>query len=226
MAFDWSKLIGPAIGAGAAIGGSILSGKAANKQSERQWELIQQEMARRNMLQGMIAPQLLRATGIRNPQQLRSYSQAIGGSVPQIGQQPAGMVPSTPSSTASKVMGGVGTGIGAAGALGLGALGGPPGLIGGAALTLGSKLVGKIGQGRRTADTLTDPETGAEGILNNVLKNPNASLQELQQAYAAYQQAISAYRSAGGNQRKVADQSMSNMPLQETIRRRLAELGG
>lgn len=242
-----SPWIPTAIGAGATLLGGALQGRSANQASERQWELLQQEMARRNQLQGMIAPQLLHAAGIRNPAQVANYSRIIGQ--PSGGQLQQGVstggAPTAGSGATSKVLGGVGTGLGIASMLpatsiaatnsgvgslaaqGLGALGIPSAAIPfiGPAILGGSIAASQIGKGRRTANTMTNPKTGAEGQLVEALRNPQTDVETFKRAYDAYQQSLAAYRQKGGNYAKVAEQSLANQPLQQTIAQRMRELG-
>src|SRR3990170_3990992 len=90
MAFDWKSLISPGIGAAAVLGGTALSNRSACKQSEREWALNEQERQRRNMIQGMAAPSMLRAIGYRDPAQIKQMTQQIGGAAAGGGAPPDG----------------------------------------------------------------------------------------------------------------------------------------
>jgi hypothetical protein len=121
MAIDWGKILPAGIGVGATLLGSKLSADAANKGSEREWELIQQEMARRNAIQGQMAPTLGRALGMRNPATLQRFQSTLSGQpsgYPGTGGGGTTQVPPTPTSGTSKTLGAVGTGLGVAGAAG------------------------------------------------------------------------------------------------------------
>lgn len=125
---------------------------------------------------------------------------------------------------ASAIPGALGLG-GGAGILGLGAATIP--VLGGL-LAGGAYAANKIGQGRRTANTATG-EGGFERNFNDALARISAgqgTLADLQAARQQYEQGANAYIGAGGNQRKVGQQSLNNQDLQETYRRLLAQLGG
>lgn len=232
MAFDFKSLIGPAIGAGATILGSQLQGNAANQNSQRQWELLQQEMQRRNMLQGMAAPSLLRGLGYRNPQQISQMSSQIGGNPSGYGGTSAApaSIPSTPSSIPSKVLGigGAAAGAGipiAASLMGYGALGGPLGLAVGGIGALGSMALNKIGQGRRTANQFVGAVENPFGQELAQASRGEIGKDQLVNDYQNYLNQEKAWEAQGGNQAKVAKQSLNNQALQQTIRTLLTQYG-
>ncbi len=212
------------IGGGFGLLGSYLTARPQNRYAEQQRELQQAEMARRNQMQGQMAPMLAHWMGIRNPQQIRQYQQAaLGNTPPQQQQAAGGGAESTP--TASKVLGAAGAGLGVAGALGIGGAAVPflgPALLGGA------YAAKKIGAGRRAANQAT-ADSGYEGQLKNTLEQMSAqggSLQDLEQAYQQYLAATQAAMAAGGNRKKVAQQSLANQPLQGTYQTLRRQLGG
>ena len=186
-------------GLGASLGGNILGARSQNQGSERQWQLLQQELQRRNMLQGMIGPQLLRSAGIRNPQQIAQMTRQIQGVPGANGfDSPDVQVPRTPNSVGNTIGGSI--------------LGGP--VVG--------ALANKIGHGHRTANVFVD-----------TVENPTAqqmmgasSLEELQRAYQSYQQQAQAWIAKGGDNAKVAQQSLNNPKLQQTIDALFQKFGG
>lgn len=284
---DYSKLIVPGISAAAVLGGNAMQARSANKSSEWQRQMAEAEMRRRNMLQGMAAPTLLRGLGYRNPADIQRMTQQIGS--PMTGGSSAPVQSGGGGSTLGKVASGVSQGVGAlgtasslgllggaaaptaaslglaagaplaagstAGALGLGTAnagmmlgggastaagsGGLLGTLGGLASNpftiagagiLGAGLLAKhyIGQGRKQADKATG-DGGYEGQFRNTLTDMSAhggDVSALEQAYQQYMNAIEAERRMGGNHAKVANQSMSNQPLQQTYATLHRQLGG
>ena len=251
-----------AVGAGASILGSVMQGKAANKGSERKWELLAEEMKRRNALQGILAPQTLHALGYRNPADIEQATNVIRVG-PASGSPMGAPPPSSAPSTAGKVLGAAGTGLGIAGAAGgaglLGSLapatkvglgitgtaagaGGVPGALGlgggagmlglGAATipVLGGLIAGgayaanKIGQGRRTANKMTQggPQEQFEAEMGQA-----RTAAELDAAYQKFMSSVNQWKAAGGNSAKVADQALNKTPvLWQTYETRRRELGG
>ncbi len=63
---------------GLGIAGSMLGARAHNQPEKWRQKIIEQEMARRNMMQGMAAPSLLGSLGYRNPSRISAMSQQIG----------------------------------------------------------------------------------------------------------------------------------------------------
>lgn len=139
---------------------------------------------------------------------------------------------------ATKVgLGVTGTAAGAGGVPGALGLGGGAGLLGLGAATIpvlggliagGAYAANKIGQGRRTANKATGGG-GFEDQFRQVLERAaagQAGLQELQQARQAYEQAAQAWIGAGGRQRTVAEQSLSNEPLHQTYQTLIRQYGG
>lgn len=206
--FNWTQLIGPA----ATLGGQFLTNrsnqamsKAQLAQQEHQFEVTQgnkqAEVNRRNMLFGAASPMLLRNLGY-NPSQINPMVARFNQ--PEMLGRPAGNYGSpngyaTPQSTASKVIGGIGKGLGVAGAVGgaaglmgaslpfLGALG-PIGAIGAGALGV-AKLVNKIGEGRRTANMATNVgglQNNFENYLKQVGSDPSIPEAQKWQLYKQY----------------------------------------
>lgn len=241
-----------AVGAGASILGSVMQGKAANKGSERQWELLAEEMKRRNAMQGILAPSTLHALGYRNPADIEQATNVIRGG-PAMGGNTMGAPPQPGSSTAGKVLGAVGSGLGIAGtAAGLagkigggaaigtlnpatGALvAGGKGVLGlltnpwtagiGAAILGGAYAANKAGQGRRTANKMTQggPQEQFEAEMGQA-----RTAQELDAAYQKFMSSLNQWKAAGGNSAKVADQALNQTPvLWQTYETRRRELGG
>lgn len=93
----------------------------------------------------------------------------------------------------------------------------------------GAYAANKIGQGRRTANKATG-DGGFEDEFNDALAWISAgqgSLEDLRQARQNYEQAANAWIAKGGNQRKVAEQSLyKNDPLHQTYQTLLRQLGG
>lgn len=202
-------------GVGSDILGAILQNSQMNKQNQRiqdaqnrLYGLGDQENSIRMSLMGNALPQMGQTLGIPGLGQL-------GAQYARIGAQPSpytnatGAVPSVP-------------GMSAAGKIGMAAMG------------LGPLLVAnKFGAGHRTADTATG-EGGFEQVFGqrmaDIVKQRDAgdkagAAKALQQAYLDYQQATNAYRGKGGNYRKVAEQSLTNQPLQQTYRSIAQSLG-
>ena len=238
---EWLKQY--ALPAGVQFGLGTLGNRMASGPSREQnaWERqkYEEEQRRRNLMQSYAAPSMFKALGYQ-PDQIPGMTQQVRGS--QLGGSStgnAGMVPQTQGSTASKALGGVGTGLalgsmvpGGAGAIGAGL--GALGIGAGAIPFIGPALLGaglaanKIGQGRRTANTATG-EGGFERNFTDALtriSSGQGSLEDLQAARQQYEQGANAYIGAGGNQRKVGQQSLNNQDLQETYRRLLAQLQG
>lgn len=236
MAFDWAQLIAPAVGAGATILGSKLQGNAANQANDRNWQIYQAEAARRNAVQSAMAPQLLAQAGYRNQNDISRVQNALGGGS-GFGMQSSGLgtVPtSTPTSTASKVLG-IGGALGSAGAgigslLGVSALGGPVGLAIGGAGALGSIVADQFGKGRRTANEFVkgveDPfgKQQLAQVSAEAQSNPQQALQDLNSAYQNYINQVHAWQAQGGKQALVANQSLQNPLLQQTIDRLYQQL--
>ena len=224
MPFDYRSLIPAGIGAGA----SILGGALQNRSRNRDWELYQQELARRNQLQGMAMPGILRAVGYRDPQQIAQMQLQVSGEQP-LGASGANVVPSTPGSTPGSTLGKT---LGAGGAgLGIASLAGFGGPIGGLAaggLILGGKVADQFGKGRRTANQATGGG-GFETVFADALAKAargEISLADLQQAKQNYDNQANAWIAQGGNNEKVARQSMSNPQLQSTYATLMHQLGG
>ena len=68
-----------AAGAGLDIGGAIIGANSANQSANRQWQLIQSELARRNGIQSGLAPGLMTSAGITDPTARASMVNAISG---------------------------------------------------------------------------------------------------------------------------------------------------
>ena len=68
----------PGIKAGLGALGGWLSARAKNKPEDLRQRIIQQELARRNMFQGIGAPSLLYSLGYRNPRTIRTMTSRIG----------------------------------------------------------------------------------------------------------------------------------------------------
>lgn len=203
-------------GVGSNVLGAILQNSQMNKQNQRisdaqnrLYGLGDQENSIRMSLMGNALPQMGQTLGIPGLGQL-------GAQYARIGAQPSpyanatGAVPSVP-------------GMSAAGKIGAGLIGGPVGLL----------AANKFGAGRRTADTATDPG-GFEQVFGqrmaDIVKQRDAgdkagAAKALQQAYADYIQATNAYRGKGGNYRNVAEQSLTNQPLQQTYQSLARSLG-
>mgnify|MGYP001275643153 CR=1 FL=1 len=231
MAIPTSAWLPAAIGAGATLLGSGLQQKSANAQSAWQKDLIQQEMARRNAIQGQMAPQIGYSLGIRDPQKQQQFQNVMSGApgaysgTAATGNATTGNatpVPSTQGSKSSAILGAGSVGAGLAGAAGILPFAGP---IGGA-LALGSLAASQIGKGRRTANVATG-SGGFENEFGKKLATISAGqggLPELQQAYNDYMQNVNAWRAMGGNHAKVAEQSLQNQPLQNTYQTLLQQL--
>lgn len=224
MAYDWQSLIPYGVQFGLGTLGNRMATGPIREQNEWQRQQYEQERQRRNLMQSFAAPSMLKALG-HQPEQIPGMTQQVRGNPPLgSGSTGNGMVPQAQDSRAGKILGGASAGLGAAGVLGLSSMAGPLGLAAG----LGSLAVSQIGKGRRTANMATGNE-GFEGQFRGVLERAargEASLQELQAARQAYEQAIQAWQSQGGNHAKVAGQSLQNQPLQQTYQTLLSQLGG
>ena len=240
------KWLPAAAGAGATVLGSVMQGKAANKNSDRQWELLAEEMKRRNQMQAMLAPSTLHALGYRNPSDIEQATSVIRGTPSPMS---AGAPPPGPQgSTAGKVLGAASTGLGVAGAIGsavskpaiaggflpvfgggkaasvLGALGGPVGMGIAGAGALTALAANKSGQGRRTANKMTQggPQEQFEAEMGQA-----RTAAELDAAYQKFMSSLNQWKAAGGNQAKVAEQALNKTPvLWQTYNQRRSELGG
>lgn len=251
MAFQWTDLIAPGIGAGTQVLGTTLRNKAEQAMSKEQlaqraheFDVTQgnrtAELGRRNMLFGMAAPNILRNVGYNPKSELATKflgklntpeTSGVAGTPGYAGGY-GGPTKPAPSTT-SKILGAAGTGLGIAGALGgtslgaslgLGALGGPVGLAAGGALALGSKLVNKIGQGRRTADLVTGPG-GIQSNFNNRLKQIDAMNmpedQKWQLRTDAFKELVPqalSFAQQGDTQRKVIDQMFQGINFGNPLR--------
>ena len=89
-----------AAGGGLDILGSVLGGNQANQAANRQWQLIQDELARRNGIQAGMAPGLMTSAGITDPAQRASMMGAFSGQ--SVGE--GGMGGVQPSTSSSNVM--------------------------------------------------------------------------------------------------------------------------
>ncbi len=76
------------IGAGLDLGGAILGANSANQSANRQWQLIQSELARRNAIQSGMAPGLMTSAGITDPAQRAQILGATSGQ--SVGESGAG----------------------------------------------------------------------------------------------------------------------------------------
>ena len=240
MAYDWTQLIAPGIGAGAQIlGQKIATGanQAVSREQiaeqQRQFNanmaLKQQEVARRNQMSAVAAPMALRALGYRDPQQIAQLQQQFAQQpkAPTLGMSTSGggggvMSPATQSSTAGKTLGAIGTGamlassipsVSSAMGAGLGALG-----IGSAAVPfIGPAIAGaalgvsQIGKGRRTANPFVQQ---IENPFWDVFTKNTQGQATHEDVMAAYQQALQQaqqFASIDDTHAKVAKQGISNM---------------
>ncbi len=238
--FDWSSLIGPAIGAGTTVLGQTManrSNQAMTKeqlaQQQKQFDTTQafkqSEQARRNMMQGAAAPTTLRALGYRNPQQIdtlqKQFSQQQGPTAPLGGGAQAPQQYTAPPAQGSS---GISKGIGAAGLLGGAAIGGLPGLAVGGAAMLGSAVANQFGQGRRAADAFVQSVENPfwkdlAAISEEGKTSPQTAAQKFTQAYQSYKAAVNQSMAGDDNQKKVAQQSMAN--LAPTLKTMAGQLG-
>ena len=245
MPFDWNKWL-PLIMGGASAGTGLIGAKMVSNQmnrgndlsqlnSQRMYDMAQQERQRRDQLSRMIMPNLMQGMGVSGPQARQYIGQMPSDASPGPATSNSEMstsapvsVPQTPTSKTSKVMGGIGGGLGIAGSLRLAGALGPAAPFAAPALMLGGLAANKIGQGRRTANLATG-DGGFEKTFVDALTRISAgggSLKDLQAAKQAYDQNTKAWIAQGGNQAKVAQQSLNNQPLQQTYQTLLRQLGG
>jgi len=232
----YAKKFGPQIaGAATTILGSRMKANKANESSQWTRQMNEAEIARRNQMQGLAMPSMMQGLGYRGKNvPLGSTFQKAAAPIlqPGGGSMPSGSsvsgVPQAGGSKVGKVLGTAGAGIGAASALGFGALGGPIGLAAGGAAMLGGAIANKVGAGRRMANQNTG-EGGPERQFSDILTQMSAQggdPADLKAAYQNYSNQMNAWIAAGGNQAKIARQSLANAPLQDTYQRLLAQLEG
>lgn len=223
------QLIGQGVNWLGQMGLGYLANRPIAKQNAWQRAMVEQQIARRNALQGLALPSMIRALGYRDPQQI----QAMTGQVNAASGMPATPIATTPPATGTGTLGKIGAGAGVAG-LGLGLAGKAIGGFGGAALgglgatlgpvgagvALGAMGLNKIGQGRRTANIGTG-EGGFERAFDQAMAqavrlrdagNIEGARQALQQGHATFMAGINEFRNRGGNYQKVAEQAMNANP--------------
>lgn len=235
--FNWSSLIPYGINAGLNFLGNRMATAPVREQNEWLRKQQEQELARRNMLQGMAAPSMLAALGYRDPQQIQQMSAQIGGTGPagSSGSGPQRYAVGAPQrSSASGALGAIGAGGeltgGALSLMGMGSIGGPIGLVASGGAALGSMIANKIGAGRRAANAFVG---GAQKpfhqdlaqISQTGMTDPKGAGQQLLQAwndfYASAQQEIA----KGGKQALVAKQALATPNLINTVRTMAQQLG-
>lgn len=217
--FDWKSLIPIGVGAGLGMLGNKMANAPTKEQNAYSRQQYEQQLARRNAMQGLAMPSMLRAMGNSNPQRAMGQAGLGQGQSPGMASGgntvPTASIPQTPQSRGSKILGAAGMGLGAAGMLGMGSAFGPIGLAAGAA-ALG---VNQIGKGRRTANTFVDAVENPFGEQLAKFSAGQGSPEEFQQAYQNYKNQTQGWIAQGGNQGKVAQQSLQNQGLQSTIQR-------
>lgn len=248
MAYSWSSLIPQGVGFGLGILGNKIANRANQQQNAWSRALTEQEIRRRNMLQGIAAPSMLRALGYTDPNQIQRMTMQISGQ----GMNPTGNfnAPNTPGSTAGKILGlgATGAGLGGLAAQGLAAtgmnvgalagplsfLGGPVGMAAAGVLGLGSLAANKISQGRRTANLATQnggyeqqfDQAMAEAVRRRDSGDLEGAKQVLQQGYNTFMEGARAFQQKGGNYAKVAEQALTqNKPKWDTYRAIAQSLG-
>lgn len=200
------------------------------------------EVNRRNSINGITAPTLLHALGYRDPAQIQQMAAHISAPeqaapLPTLGAA-SGSGTTGGTSYAPASTQGVSKVASAAGGMGGAALGGivgnmiVPGLggvIGAGIGGLGS-AIGSIGAGRRTADSAVqgyENPFGADlaAISKQAETDPAGAAQRFQQSYQKYRNAVDVELAAGGNRAKVAQQSLNNQGLQQTVKTLAGQLG-
>ncbi len=217
---DWGQIAQAAIPAGIGILGGVLNARAHNQPEQWRQKIIESEIGRRNTLQGAAAPTLMGMLGYRTPGPGQALQAQLGGA-PGASGPTGGYSAGGPQRS---VLGAVGSGVGAAAGS---FLGGPIGGQIGAGI---GSLAGKIGAGRRTANSFVQ---GGENAFGNDLAqisamaktDPAGAKALFQQKYGNYQALLNQEMSAGGTRAKVAQQSSTNPALQQTIRALAQELG-
>ena len=225
----WGPMI---LSSGLGILGGALNARAANQPEKWRQDIINRELQRRNMLQGMAAPALLGALGYNNAGNVRNMQSQIAGTPQaQMGAQGSYSAGGAQPSRFSQVLGLGGSGVGtAASVFPKSFVGGPVGLGIGAGLLGAGAIAGKVGEGRRTANTFvqgTEDPFGADLAKVSVLAktDPVAAARMLQEKYGNYQAVVQAAMAAGGTQGKVAQQSLNNPKLRQTIEALKRETG-
>lgn len=170
------------IGAGTSILGSLMQGQAANTAANRQWQLIQNELSRRNGIQAGMAPGLMTSAGITDPGQRAAMLASISGA--SVGEG-GGMQQPTVT---------------------------PNHLLPGQAHNNASDIVSKV-------------ENPFGQAMANIVKT-GGSLSDLKSAYQSYLTGINAFKSSGGANAQVAQQSLTNPKLAQTFNNLWTQLGG
>lgn len=220
---NFTQLLPWLIGGGLSATGSILGAKAQNKasnqaQEQSEWarRIAEQQLGQQQQDRQMLMPMLMGALGVKDPNMARRMmpqSQPLGAS----NQGTVTAVPKTGGSTIGKILG--------AGS-GLAAMGGPAGMLAAGPLLGGKFIADQFGKGRRTANNFTG---SVEDPFHEELKklaSGQGGLSDLERAHQNYTNQVNAWKSQGGNYAKVANQSLANQKLQDTINRLYEQLRG
>lgn len=236
--FSWKSLIPTAAATGGALLGNYLNNKSQNAmtreqlaQQQRQFDTNQQfktgEANRRNMMQGMAAPGNLRALGYRDSAQLQQMQGQIAapqGSTPSLGSTGGSPMYQYSGAQGSNLSKGIGLG-GGLGSIAAGAaFGGPAGAAVAGIGMLGSAVANKVGSGRRAAngfvDSVENPFGADLATIRRMIESGDTqgATAKFQQSYQGYKSAANQAIGMGGKDALVAQQSLANPKLQDTVK--------
>ncbi len=170
--------------------------------------LKQSELARRNMMQGVAAPSVLRSLGYRNPDDISKIQAQF-----QQQQAPAQIL-GTPTPTTTSAT--------------------PPNAqaaTGNYQMSQTASASPVFGKGRTAADSFVNSVENPFGAdLANIVKQKDSgdipgAAAAFQQKYAQYQAAVAQQMQMGGKEALAAQQSLANQGLQQTIQTLAQQLG-
>lgn len=160
MAFEWTDLIGPALGFGGSVASNAIQAGASKEGVKEQGREFDIKTQRADMARNQLMPNLQTALGQR----------------PSLGMMPGaggygayGAQPQQGGSKLKSILGVAGKAAPSAlGMLGIGAAGGPIGMAASLA-PMAISAIKNIGAGRKAADRLTGPD-GAQGQFGEIMK--------------------------------------------------------
>lgn len=212
----WGPLIAKT---GLGVLGGVLNARAYNQPEKWRQGIIESEIARRNALQSAAAPTLAGMLGYRTPamgQQLQGVLGGKSGATGATGTYTSGVQPSTAGKVGSIAGGAIGA-----------AFGGP---LGASLGSMAGGSLGKIGAGRRAANGFVQGTENAFGrdlasIAEMAKTDPAGAANLFKQKYGNYMASVNQSMTAGGNQAKVAQQSLNNPQLRQTYTTLAQQLG-